>query len=91
MAVLVKITNQGASLAMYDQIAPRLMLALKDQVGFHMHAAFVLEDGGGFGVHEVWDSRDQHEAWYDSYIRPNIPPDAQPQIAYVELHSLVTR
>lgn len=92
MAVLVTITNRGMSLATYDQIAPGLVPVLKSQAGFHLHGVYGFdEDGGGIVVKEVWDSRDQHKAWFDGHVRPNIPPDAQPQVEYVELErSLVT-
>lgn len=92
MAVLVTITNRGGSLAMYDEIAPRLVPVLKTQPGFHLQGITSYDqDGGGFIVHEVWDSREQHKAWFEGYVRPNIPPDAHPQVEYAELErSLVT-
>ena len=89
MAVLVKITNRAASLAMYDQLSSRLLPEAKRQAGFQIHACYPLDDG--FEVIEVWDTAEQHRAWYDGNVRPNIPPDAQPEIDVVELHNVATR
>ncbi len=89
MAVLVKITNRGGSLAMYDQVAAQLVPELKRQAGFHAHFAQALDDG--FAVHELWDSREQHEAWFEGNVRPKMPPGATPQVEVLELHSLATK
>jgi len=89
MAVLVKIINRGMSLDMYDEIAPRLIPELKRQTGFHMHLCNPIDDG--LVVSEVWDSADQQQAWFDRYVRPNIPADARPEIEVVELHNVVAR
>lgn len=86
MAVLVKITNRGASLAMYDQLAARLVPEVKRQAGFYLHYSYALDDG--FAVNEVWDSREQHAAWFEGNVRPNMPPGADPQIEVVDLHSV---
>lgn len=89
MAVLVKITNRGGSLAMYDQVSSRLLPEVKRQAGFHIHVCYPIEDG--FVVNEVWDSSEQHAAWFDGNVRPNLPPEAHPQIEVVELHNVATR
>ena len=90
MAVLVTITNRGGSLAFYDQAAPNLIPVLKTQPGFRLHTAHQAGDGGDLVVTEVWDSRDQHQEWFDTHVRPNIPPDIQQQVQYADLHSVVT-
>ncbi len=89
MAVLVKIANRGASLAMYDQLSSRLLPEAKRQAGFHIHICYPVDDG--FAVNEVWDTAEQHRAWYEGNIRPNLPPDAHPQIEVVELHNVATK
>ncbi|MBC5800561.1 MAG: hypothetical protein GIX03_16385 [Candidatus Eremiobacteraeota bacterium] len=88
MAVLVTITNPGISLETYDQIAARLIPDMKKRAGFQAH--FVYPQGDGFVVHEIWDAREQQEAWFDS-VRPNLPSDARPQIEVIELHNVVIR
>ncbi len=86
MAVLVKILNRGMSLEKYDEIAPRLVPELKRQAGFHIHLCNATDDG--LVVHEVWDSGEQQQAWFDRYVRPNIPPEARPEIEVVALHNV---
>lgn len=34
--------------------------------------------GSSYRVIEVWDSREDWPAWYDSHIQPNVPPGAEP-------------
>ena len=89
MAVLVKIVNRGMSLATYDEIAPRLIPELKRQAGFHVHLCSAIDDG--LVVSEVWDSAEQQQAWFEKYVRPNIPPEGRPEIEVVELHNVVTK
>ena len=89
MAVLVKIVNRGMSLATYDEIAPRLIPELKRQAGFHVHLCSAIADG--LVVSEVWDSAEQQQAWFEKYVRPNIPPEGRPEIEVVELHNVVTK
>ncbi len=88
MAVLVKVTNRGASLAMYDQLSSRLLPEAKRQAGFHIHVCYPLDDG--FTVNEVWDTVEQHTAWFEGNVRPKMPPGANPQIEVIELHNIAT-
>lgn len=89
MAVLVKILNRGMSLDKYDEIAPRLIPELKRQAGFHVHLCNAID--GGLVVSEVWDSAEQQRAWFEQYVRPNIPPEGRPEIEVVELHNVVVK
>jgi heme-degrading monooxygenase HmoA len=86
MAVLVKILNRGMSLDKYDEIAPRLVPELKRQSGFQMHLCSSTDDG--LVVHEVWDTAGQQQAWFEKYVRPNLPPEARSEIEVVELHNV---
>jgi hypothetical protein len=88
VAVLLKITNPGMSLQMYDQIAAKLIPELKKRAGFHAH--FVYAQGDGFVVHEIWDTREQEEDWFES-VRANLPPDARPHIEAIELHNFASK
>lgn len=89
MAILVKILNRGMSLDTYDEIAPRLIPELKRQAGFHFHLCNPID--GGLVVTEVWDSAEQQQAWFEQYVRPNIPPEGRPEIEVVELHNVETK
>jgi hypothetical protein len=88
MAVLVKILNRGMSLDLYDEIAPRLVPELKRQTGFHVHLCNATADG--IIVREVWDTAEQQRAWFEGRVRPNMPPDARPEIEVDELHNIET-
>lgn len=87
MAVLVRITNPGMSLQQYDQIAGKLIPELKKQAGFHSHLIYPQRDG--LVVEEVWDTREQQENWFE-LVRANLPPDARPQMDFVELHNFAS-
>ena len=89
MAVLVKIRNRGMSLAMYDEMGVPLIAAIKQQAGFQLHLCY--GDGDGLVVNEVWDTADQQQAWFDAYIRPNIPLDADPEFEVIELHNVAMK
>lgn len=40
----------------------------------------------GYRVIEVWDSKEDHQAWYDNQVAPNLPPGMAPiPFEYVEL------
>jgi quinol monooxygenase YgiN len=52
-----------------------------------MHVAYPTSDG--FYVGEVWESQDQHDAWFNEHVKPNLPaPDAM-STEYVQLHAVV--
>lgn len=71
----------------YDQMVPLIHPHLKKQPGFIMHVAYPVADG--FAVGEIWESQTQHDAWYNEFVKPNLPdPDAM-STEYIELHSVV--
>jgi hypothetical protein len=40
----------------------------------------------GYRVIEVWESRVDHQAWYDDHVAPNLPPGMGPiPFGYVEM------
>ncbi len=87
MSVLVRISAPGLEAATYDEMSPALHPLLKEQPGFIMHVAYPVP--GGFAVGEVWESRAQQEAWYNEFVKPNLPdPDAMSS-EYFEIHSMV--
>jgi heme-degrading monooxygenase HmoA len=89
MAVLVKILNRGMTLDMYDQIATPILAEIKRQAGFQIHACYAT--GDGLIVTEVWDTAEQQRAWFEKYVRPNIPADADQEFEVVELHNVATK
>jgi heme-degrading monooxygenase HmoA len=70
----------------YDESAPPLIALLKKQPGFLFHASF--EDAQGFVVAEVWETQEQHDAWFDANVKPNVPFEITQEV--IGLHSFVT-
>jgi len=69
---------------LYDRVAPPLVEKLKNQPGFILHVSYV--DADGFCVSEVWETQDQHDAWFKENVVPNVPVEIAQEV--VELHSL---
>jgi heme-degrading monooxygenase HmoA len=88
VAVFVRIKNTAVSLDLYDELAKQLVPALQSQPGFLYHFAY--GENGALVVNEIWESREQQTAWFDGVVRPNLPPEADPQVDVIELHNLAT-
>jgi heme-degrading monooxygenase HmoA len=87
MAVLVSITATGMDQATYDQMAPNLHPLVKQQPGFILHYAY--PTSSGFAIGEVWESRAQQEAWFNTFVKPNLPESNEMTTGYSEIHSVV--
>lgn len=85
MAVLIRNRVEGMTAALYDEIAPPLIEKLKTQPGFVLHVSYEAA-GSGFTVAEVWESREQHDQWFDNNVKPNLPGNVTHEV--IELHSL---
>ena len=85
MPVLVR-HRSAMSQAQYDAAAPALIELLKRQPGFLVHVAY--EDANGFVVAEVWETLEQHDAWFNANVKPNIPAEITQEV--VDLHSVHT-
>jgi heme-degrading monooxygenase HmoA len=69
----------------YDQASERLIPELKKQPGFVSHAAF--QDGDVFTVSEIWESREQHDRWFEGSVKPNVP--AEIKVEAIDVHNVV--
>jgi quinol monooxygenase YgiN len=85
MAVLIRHRAQGIGQETYDQVAPTLVDKLKQEPGFVLHVAF--EDSQGFCVAEIWDSQEQHDAWFNENVVPNVPAEIKQEV--VQIHNVV--
>jgi heme-degrading monooxygenase HmoA len=72
--------------AQYDESAPMLIPLLKTQPGFVSHAFY--EDADGFLVDEVWETQEQHDAWFEANVKPNVPVEISQEV--IDLHSFHT-
>ena len=85
MAVLIRHRSDGMTAALYDQISPPLIADLKTQQGFLLHVTY--EDAAGsFVVGEVWETQEQHDAWFNAKVKPNLPFEISQEVT--ALHSV---
>ena len=71
MAVLIRHRAAGLGPADYDKLSPPLVEQLKKQPGFVLHVSYDTPDG--FVVAEVWETKDQHDAYFNEHVVPNVP------------------
>jgi heme-degrading monooxygenase HmoA len=70
--------------AQYDEASPAIVAILKTQPGFLFHASY--QDSAGFVVAEVWETREQHDAFFDANVKPNVPFEITQEV--IDLHSV---
>ena len=83
MPVLIR-HRAAMSPAEYDETSPPLVAIIKKQPGFLFHASY--EDADGFVVAEVWETLEQHDAFFDANVKPNVPVEITQEV--IELHSI---
>jgi hypothetical protein len=86
MAVLIRHRAQGMTLAQYDEISPPLLEEIKKAPGFVLHTAF--EDSQGFCVAEIWDTKEQHDTYFNEKVVPNVPAQITQEV--INLHKVFT-
>ncbi|MFD1210921.1 antibiotic biosynthesis monooxygenase family protein [Arthrobacter sp. GCM10027362] len=74
MTVLAKTFVPGLTREQYEELGARLTDQVKSTPGFIAHYAW--EGDGGMNVVEIWESAEQHDAWFNDTIRPNLPAEA---------------
>jgi len=84
MPVLIRHRPAGMTAAQYDQIAPPLIEKLKEQAGFVFHVSY--ESADGLVVAEVWETQEQHDAWFNEIVKPAVPVEISQEV--VDLHSV---
>jgi len=83
MPVLIRHRAVGMTPELYDQLSPPLVEAIKKAPGFLLHVSFV--DANGFCVAELWETQEQHDAWFAENVVPNVP--AEIALEVIEVHS----
>ena len=86
MTVLIRHRVAGMAASQYDESAPPLIEKLKTQPGFLYHVAFV-DEGGGFTVSEIWESKEQHDKWFSENVEGVIPGIEQQVIQVHAVHT----
>jgi quinol monooxygenase YgiN len=72
------------TLAQYDEISPPLLEEIKKAPGFVLHTAF--EDSQGFCVAEIWDTKEQHDTYFNEKVVPNVPAEITQEV--IDLHNV---
>ena len=85
MAVIMIAEAPGADASFIDGMrVAGVVDALAKAPGFVSHLSGAASSG--YRVIEVWESRDDHQAWYDNHVAPNLPPGMRPiPFEYIEL------
>ena len=90
---IARIVETRITSAEYDQMRQRLGIGDTPPPGASFHLAGVGEDGK-IRIVEVWDSRDEAEAWADKVAAARNEAgfgDGPPAIEYLEVHGVLQR
>jgi heme-degrading monooxygenase HmoA len=88
MTVLKQHHAPGMPAEVYDQVAAGALPSQSEADGFVAHYAIV--EDGGITVIEIWESIDQHDAWFNEVVKPHLPPGT-PEPRFAELHNSNTK
>lgn len=90
---IARIIETGITPDEYDQMRERLGMADAPPPGGASHVAAIGEDGK-IRIVEVWDSREQAEAWGEKVMAARTEAgfgDGPPTIEYLDVHNVVQR
>jgi hypothetical protein len=87
MAVLITTIVKGQTTEGYDGVLNAVRDLITPAPGFIMHCAHPGE--GEWKVYEVWESKEQADAWFGKFVVPNLPKGIHPKRSYQTLHSLL--
>ena len=88
MAVLMKAEIPGMTVEGIAGMSAALNDRMRVAPGFVIHTNGPI--AGGWRVIEVWDSEDAFTRWFESTVKPTLPPGIAPQVSFDELHDVVT-
>jgi heme-degrading monooxygenase HmoA len=84
VTVLKRHHAPGMPAEVYDQVAAGVEASQRGAPGFIAHYGLV--EDGGISVVEIWESKAQHDVWFDANVRPQLPPDTpEPEFAEIRL------
>jgi len=90
MAVLMIGEVSGLTEDIYAGMMDQLMPVLRASKGFVAHAGGP-SPSGGWRVVEIWESEEDGDAFFDSAVKPNLPPGIVPERKYEPVHTAFTR
>ncbi len=88
MAVLVIAEVPQQTQEGYDQTLAALMPAMRQAKGFIAHSSAPTD--GGWRVFEIWESSEDANQFFATYVHPNLPDGMKPKRSVTKLHSFVS-
>jgi hypothetical protein len=88
MAILLTTKVKGQTAEGYDQVSTFLHNVIRTSPGFILHCAFSAD--GEWRVLEVWNSKEEADAFFSKNVAPNLPKGIIPKREYQKLHTVVT-
>ncbi len=89
MPILITAHVKGQTKEGYLMILNGIGEYLKNAPGLIMHTAHTADDG--VTVVEIWNSKEEGDAWFSKNVVPNLPPGIHPKRQYQELYSLILK
>ena len=74
----------------YAGMVGQLSPVMRSSQGFIAHTGGP-NPGGGWRVVEVWESEEDGKKWFDENVKPNLPPDIEPDRTYYPLPTAFAR
>lgn len=90
MPVLMIAEQPGLDEGAYASMLEQLMPLLRSANGFMSHAGGP-SPAGGTRIVEIWESEADSQNFFNENLKPNLPPDAVPDLKYYDLHAAFTR
>lgn len=87
MPVLVTAEVIGQTEEGYDGMNRMLSSALRQAPGLILHTAHPTSDG--WRVLEVWQSKEQANQFFATFVHPHLPPGIRPRRTFQEVHGLI--
>lgn len=88
MAISMTQHAPGMPREVYDETMDNVGEPLRQSPGFISHVAQITQDG--VTVTEVWESQEQWENWFNTSVKPHLPPGAPPPTV-TQLHHALGR
>lgn len=90
MAVLMIGEVPNLTEEIYAGMVGRMAPLMQASKGFIAHSGGP-SPNGGWRVVEMWDSEEDGKNWFETNVKPNLPPDIVPDRRYFPLHTVVTK
>jgi heme-degrading monooxygenase HmoA len=88
MATRVTAHVKGQTKEGYDAVLNGLSALIRKAPGFILHTSYAYDEG--WVVEEIWETKADADAFFSTYVVPNLPAGIHPKRTYQELHSIVT-